>query len=233
MQLLTTGTNAKTIKSDSGGVYRTAILYLAPATQAGRINICPLSAAAQCRTACLYTAGRGRMNSVQRARIRKTVFYRDKRSQFIDTLHQDIEQFKRQCARAGVIPAIRLNGTSDIPWERYGVPQQHPEIQFYDYTKQSARLENLPANYHMTLSYSAADLMYGAGILDAGRRYNANIAVVFRDRLPPYFNDTPVIDGNAHDLRFTDPNGVIVGLTAKGPAKQDKTGFVVDWETAA
>jgi hypothetical protein len=35
------------------------------------------------------------------------------------------------------------------------------------------------------------------------------------------------IDGDKHDLRFTDKQGVIVGLRAKGPARQDKSGFVI------
>ena len=36
-----------------------------------------------------------------------------------------------------------------------------------------------------------------------------------------------VISGDDHDLRFTDPHGKIVGLEAKGKAKQDNSGFVV------
>jgi hypothetical protein len=40
-----------------------------------------------------------------------------------------------------------------------------------------------------------------------------------------------VIDGDANDLRFLDPTGVIVGLKAKGAAKKDTSGFVVRLET--
>ena len=47
------------------------------------------------------------------------------------------------------------------------------------------------------------------------------------DRRPEQWYGWPVINGDEHDLRFLDPEGVIVGLTAKGRAKQDKTGFVV------
>jgi hypothetical protein len=38
----------------------------------------------------------------------------------------------------------------------------------------------------------------------------------------------PVINGDADDLRFLDPEGVVVALYAKGKAKKDNTGFVVD-----
>ncbi len=55
-----------------------------------------------------------------------------------------------------------------------------------------------------------------------------NIAVVFRKSLPKTFKGFKVINGDNHDLRFVDGSGVIVGLTAKGKAKKDTTGFVID-----
>ena len=36
-----------------------------------------------------------------------------------------------------------------------------------------------------------------------------------------------VVDGDKNDLRFLDPKGVVVGLRAKGPARQDQSGFVI------
>ena len=53
---------------------------------------------------------------------------------------------------------------------------------------------------------------------------------MFRNKLPKTFKGLPVIDGDKDDLRFLDPQGVIVGLIAKGKAKQDKSGFVIDVE---
>lgn len=38
----------------------------------------------------------------------------------------------------------------------------------------------------------------------------------------------PVINGDEHDLRFLDPKRVVVGLNAKGDAKYDRSGFVVN-----
>ena len=54
-----------------------------------------------------------------------------------------------------------------------------------------------------------------------------NVAVVFRDAMPESWLGVPVIDGTTHDLRFLDPKPCIVGLTAKGSAKKDTSGFVV------
>ncbi len=38
----------------------------------------------------------------------------------------------------------------------------------------------------------------------------------------------PCVDGDDTDLRFLDPQGVVVALYAKGGAKTDQSGFVVD-----
>ena len=53
-----------------------------------------------------------------------------------------------------------------------------------------------------------------------------NVAVVFRE-LPESYLGMPVISGDEDDLRFLDPPRYIVGLRAKGRAKKDTTGFVV------
>lgn len=58
-----------------------------------------------------------------------------------------------------------------------------------------------------------------------------NVAMVFNvkkgEELPLTYQNVSVIDGDVNDLRFLDPMGVIVGLRAKGPAKKDKTNFVI------
>ena len=57
------------------------------------------------------------------------------------------------------------------------------------------------------------------------------MAVVFRDKnnIPKTFKGLPVIDGDKDDLRFLDAKGAnVVALYAKGAAKRDNTGFVID-----
>jgi hypothetical protein len=53
-----------------------------------------------------------------------------------------------------------------------------------------------------------------------------NVAVVF-DTLPTTYLGRPVVNGDDTDLRFLDPQGVVVGLKAKGRAKKDTSGFTV------
>ena len=221
MKLLTDGaSNPKTAKSTGYG-YLTGILHLAPHTQSG-YQVCP-SATEGCSTACLYFQGRGRMNSVQEARIRKTRMFFENRAGFMADLAKDIASIVRRAQKNNLKPCVRLNGTSDIRWERTGIMEQFPSVTFYDYTKEKNR-KRLPKNYSLTFSRSEATTNdEWCKAIDDGM----NVAVVFRDAIPKGWLGVPVIDGTTHDLRFLDPKPCIVGLIAKGSAKKDTSGFVV------
>ncbi len=227
MKLLNIDANAKTVKGQGRG-YMTAILYLAPADESG-YEVCPM-ASAGCRKACLNKAGMGAFSTVQAARIAKTRLYFEDRAAFMAQLVSEVRAFIRKAIKLGLIPVVRLNGTSDIPWERVPVEgkanimELFPSVQFYDYTKRYNR-RNLPANYHLTFSLAEDN----DGRASAAATNGANIAVVFRtDKFPMTFMGMPVVDGDADDLRFLDGRGVVVGLKAKGPAKKDTSGFVRD-----
>ena len=92
----------------------------------------------------------------------------------------------------------------------------HPDVQFYDYTKVLNYLDHGKKNYHVTFSDSGTNDQDQLKAMTAG----ANVAVVFKDKLPRTWMSRKVIDGDAHDLRFKDPSGVVVGLVAKGLGKK-------------
>ena len=103
-----------------------------------------------------------------------------------------------------------------------------PDVVFYDYTKFPINKRvNLPKNYTLTFSRSEANHDQVLENLRAGR----NVAIVFStkksEELPSQYLGYEVIDGDIHDMRFLDPKGVIVGLKAKGDARKDTSGFVV------
>ena len=229
--LLGIGNDAKTVKGN-GDEYMTGIVYMKPykTVYKGKVhNLCALADKAKCHEPCLFSAGRGQMSSVQRGRERKTMLYLSDRITFMDKLYNDITVFSRRQRKKNIQPCVRLNGTSDIMFEKTGIMEQFPEVQFYDYTKIVARAyKPMPKNYHLTLSYSEADPDYAEEVLTAVRETGINAAVVFRDKLPKTFKGIPVVDGDKDDLRFLDPKGVIVGLIAKGKAKKDTSGFVID-----
>ena len=225
MKLLTTQ-NFKTTKGEKLG-YLTGILYLAPAKISG-FEVCPKRSEG-CTQACLYTAGMGAFSNVQLARINKTKMFFEDRDNFLTQLRKDIQALVKKAKKQNMIPAIRLNGTSDIEWTRFTLMNEFPEIQFYDYTKVLNRLEKeRPANYHITFSKNESNDKDCVSALKLG----ANVAVVFNTKkgkeLPESWNGYPVVDGDETDLRFLDPKGgYVVGLRAKGKAKKDVTNFVV------
>ena len=214
--------------------YLSFILHLAPADVSG-YNTCP-KATAGCKAACLNTAGRGGMfkkgettNAIQKARIRKARYFFEDRAGFMADLYKDIQKAIKFAERKGLTPVFRLNGTSDLSWEKYEVGttgmnlfQLFPTTQFYDYTKVPKRKVDGIDNYHLT--FSQAD---GNGKdADWAISKNMNVTVVF-DKIPAEYKGKPVYNADDTDLRFLDPKGVVLGLKAKGRAKKDRTGFVV------
>lgn len=224
--LLGVSTDAKTVKGEKKGVL-TGIMYLAPHKLSG-VNVCPMADLAGCAAPCLNTAGRGRMTPVQEARLRKTRFLHEDKAGFIAVLRKDIRKLVAKAKKLGMAPMVRLNGTSDIRWEVEAPElfEEFSDVQFYDYTKLPNR-KNLPANYHLTFSYSGANDRYAA-FADTAIANGLNVAVVFRSVLPETFLGLPVVNGDESDVRPFDAQGVVVGLTAKGSAKKDTSGFVQD-----
>ncbi len=243
MNLLSTG-NPKILKGLKSG-YNTYILHLAPAKLSG-YNTCP-KATAGCEAACLNTAGRGGMfkkgentNAIQKARIRKTKMFYENRNEFFNLLVKDITLAIKQSEKKGLIPVFRLNGTSDISFEKYGftiaydgytieyanIFERFPNVQFYDYTKVLGRKVKEIPNYHLTFSAADGNDIDVYKAIDQGY----NIATVFglkkTESMPEFYNGLPVFNGDESDLRFLDPKGVVVGLYAKGKAKKDTSGFV-------
>jgi len=237
-KLLSIGSNPKINKSDkSGKGFKTAILHLSPHKLSGK-NFCA-NASPGCIDGCLNVAGHGRFDSVQNARLNKSHFFIRDKFGFMKQLIKEIESFERHCEKRKLKPAIRLNGTSDIPFENIKIQdtektwsplinifQRFSNVQFYDYTKSKRRAlsKTLPKNYDLTFSRSEITPDEDIFSIVASKK---NVAVVFKDSIPAYFEGLPVINGDNTDLRFLDPKGFIIGLSAKGKAKKDQSGFVI------
>jgi hypothetical protein len=219
-------TNTKTAKNDLD----TFILYLAPSTIVEGFNLCPF-ASEGCKKVCLYSAGRGKFSNVQSARINKTKFWAFNREGFYIQLANELLTIHDKAIKKGIKIAIRLNGTSDIDHidllKRYsGIDFLQPffsDLLFYDYTKNYNIVKKyLNTNYHLTFSRSETNENDAFRVLKDG----GNVAIVFKE-MPEFWNGFKVINGDASDLRILDPKNVVVGLTAKGDAKKDKSGFVI------
>jgi len=227
--LLTAG-NAKIVKGEKLG-YMTKGIHLAPANLSG-YEACQWRSKG-CTMACLNTAGRGQMNSVQDSRIAKTKLFFEQKLAFMEKLGREIASGIRSAKKKAMTAVFRPNLTSDLTWENIEdeqgltLMQKFPETQFYDYTKSFSRMAKflngeLPSNYHLTFSRSEHNWSLVSMVLEMG----GNVAVVFRDQLPKTWKGYEVVNGDENDLRFLDKQGVVVGLIEKGLAKKDETGFV-------
>ena len=234
--LLSIGSDAKTVKGETFG-FLTGILYLAPYLST-KWNTCSMAGIAKCWDGCLFTAGRGAMNSVAQARVNKTVWFFEERNTFMQQLVVDICKLIKKARKQSLTPLIRLNGTSDIRWETVGFTDADgveyvnifaafPDVQFYDYTKDVNR-KVIPSNYDLTFSDSGVQGFQP--FVEKAVALGMRIATVFRDvaSIPKMHRGMPVIGGDNSDIRHLEDKGVVVALYAKGKAKSDYSGFVFD-----
>lgn len=222
LHLLSVGSDAKTRKSNEKYPNTiTAIQYLASSLNSGYETCAGKSEG--CSAACLFTAGRGAMNSVQQARIKKTKLFFENKELYLTYLNNDLTLLQEYGKEHNMKVYVRLNGTSDLDFISLNIFQKYPTLKFYDYTKIKERLYlSLPENYKLT--YSRDERTTNEEILTLINY--ANIAVVF-DEVPSEYLGLPVYEGDLTDLRFEDPLKHIIGLKAKARAKQDTSGFVV------
>jgi hypothetical protein len=228
--------NFKTIKGEKLG-YKTYICYLSPFKfNSKKINICS-HASAGCAASCLSGSGFGGMyTNVQQGRINKTEYFLSSRIEFLTQLKDEIEKaIKKNEGQA--IPVFRLNGTSDLPYEKYkifggkNIFEVFPNTIFYDYTKNYLRFDKvLPSNYHLTFSRSETNHEKAIELLNRG----FNVAMVFT-KVPDYFEGYKVIDADKDDLRFLDEKNVICGLKYKKMTGRNannklgvESGFVIE-----
>lgn len=213
--------SAKILKNQRISNQYTYILYLSPATTSG-YNVCPYSTE-ECKQGCLATSGRagiGENNKIQKARLQKTKLFYEEEQFFMEWLIKEIEYFQKKASRDGFNFSVRLNGTSDIDWQKVyylgkNIFEIFPNVQFYDYTKNHNKFKCLPSNYHLTYSYTGYNWYKCLEIL----RSKHNVAMIFnlkkKEKLPTNYQGYTIVDGDITDYRPNDGNGVIVGLRWK------------------
>lgn len=202
------------------------MLALAPAELSG-YNVCPFSTPG-CRKYCVAFAGNGNYPMVTRARIARSTFLMENPEAFLSLLCILLDGKLKK----GQV-AVRLNGFSDIRWERV-LPawfwERYSDVTFYDYTKHSVVSRppsTMPSNY--TLTYSVTERT-SEKVLKRELAMGRNVAMVVPTRggkrsdgtlreLPSF--DRLIVDGDANDRRFDDPAGAIVFLRRKGSLPVD------------
>lgn len=227
--LLSKGTsNTKTAKNN----LKTYILYLAPYNQNSKgINICP-KASKGCAAACLFTAGRGRFDNVKKARINRTEYYLADKERFMLQLAGELVKINTAATKKGELVAIRLNGTSDLDFiyllQKYAQldPFSLKNLVYYDYTKILGKVKKYKDQPRYVLTFSRAEDNHSEALqaLELG----ANISAVFNGPVPFTYHGAPVVDGDKSDIVMLYNKGAVLALQAKGQAKKDTSGFVIN-----
>jgi len=224
------------------GRYRAIGLALAPAAYSGK-ELCAWRTTA-CTMACNgFWSGMNVTVSTRLALIGRAILFNYFRPFFVAKLRKELESFAKLCRRSHVRPAVRLNVSSDVVYERVlpEIFRDFPDICFLDYTKALPKHRHtLPSNYQLCHSFNerttTADV---AAIVAAGR----NVVIAFDSAYAPSrglwgalpktvrFTDDSgrdftlnVVNGDRHDLRLADMDGrgVVVGLHGKsGRARVD------------
>ncbi len=173
--------NQKTEKSgttEQSKKVNTTALFLAPHSAHGldRFDVCP-KASKECRANCLGTEAGGNKqypDTALSSKALRTHALAHHSEHFARVLHHEVSTHEAKCHKAGETPGVRLNGTSDLHWERFGhhVFKDHKKTEFYDYTKHPGRVMKSmadhsdpkshtndaghPSNYHLALSHTGS-----------------------------------------------------------------------------
>lgn len=232
-----TESNPKLAKGEKLGVLSKPH-NLSPASESGW-NMCA-QASLGCIAACLHTAGNPvYLPAKIQARLQRTRAFMTMRKVYVALMAFELQALETKAKRLNMAAAWRPNTTSDYPFHSVALEvdgvkvksliHAFPNIEAYDYTKITKKALQwaaglLPSNYHITFSKSESNDSDVAKVLKTG----GNVAVVFSSKqLPQTWGGYRVIDGDVSDVRFMDSPNVIVGLKAKGKARTDESGFVV------
>ena len=156
------------------------------------------------------------------ARADRLALFLKNPSLFFEILSRELNLLAKRARKRKLKKAGRMNGTTDLDWSqiRFGgrtIFEHFPGIDWYDYTKNPKLAENYQqAGVSITFSwYKKAPTEKVLELLDRG----VNIAIAYKDKIPANqkIGDriVPTINGDAHDLCFNDPRGVVRALKYK------------------
>jgi hypothetical protein len=193
-------------------------------------NLC-VSSTQGCRAACLHMAGRlGMAGTAKLARTALLAASSHESGPFWTVVDAEITRHKARVARNGKELVVRLNGTSDIDVPSW-IIEKHDEVIFFTYTKRS----DIPLGWMMShpnvYNVFSASENTSDELIHEILSEDVNVVVPFDvkrgDDLPTEYLGHRVIDGDKHDLRFLDDDGVIVGLRYKPvPGSPNHHGFI-------
>ena len=184
-------------------------------------NLC--NSSGLCKLSCIYFSGvanvlnnktiknKTELTPVLKKRARRTFLFLKNPKAFYKILENELKILSLKAELNNKKLAIRLNVFSDADFTE--IIKKFPGIQFYDYSKVKSRIiDNNLKNYHITYSVNESTSDDDVKLM----LKFTNVSIVFKNKLPDYYLDVPVIDGDKHDLTFLpELNNTIIGLKNK------------------
>ena len=161
-----------------------------------------------CIKTCLAFKGLAKVYpSVIKSRKAKSEYFVNDTDNFIKQLIREIKNQEKRALKKNKKAVVRLNGFTDINYDKYGIFKLFPNVQFYDYSADYERvLNNNNPNLHYTFSYKGINLKECIELL----KNDVSIAVIDISE-NQFFNDYEVehIDGDKHDFRFKHGKAIV------------------------
>ena len=161
-----------------------------------------------CIKTCLAFKGLAKVYpSVIKSRKAKSEYFVNDTDTFIKQLIREIKNQEKRALKKNKKAVVRLNGFTDIDYDKYGIFKLFPNVQFYDYSADYERvLNNNNPNLHYTFSYKGNNLKECLELL----KKDISIAVIDISE-NQFFNDYEVehIDGDKHDFRFKHGKAIV------------------------
>ena len=161
-----------------------------------------------CIKTCLAFKGLAKVYpSVIKSRKAKSEYFVNDTDTFIKQLIREIKNQEKRALKKNKKAVVRLNGFTDIDYDKYGIFKLFPNVQFYDYSADYERvLNNNNPNLHYTFSYKGNNLKECIELL----KNDVSIAVIDISE-NQFFNDYEVehIDGDKHDFRFKHGKAIV------------------------
>ena len=233
--LLTDGATNNKIAKNHG---RTFNLSLAPFTMNSRgINLCA-KASKGCAIACIFDTGLGSVyQSIKKSRLFKSEYYVTNKTGFLSQLAKEIGNKIKN--NKGSELFFRLNTFSDLDFvgilknrELFDYTTTPENVYFYDYSAILGKAVKYFNDPKYTVTFSRKE--DNENEVEIALQLGIPVAMVFAGEFPKYYKGVPVVDGDKTDVEMIKyKTGIVLGLKAKGTeAKKDKTGFVIQPETA-
>ena len=184
-----------------------------------RMTVCPHATPA-CIGGCVMHQGQSKCATNEEMQLGRTLLMLAHPAEYLAITHHHLQRLVRLHGADRVL--WRTNMADDVRWEMVAPGLFDGRLPAIAYTKFAPCCRPERPDLNFRVAYSRSEKWTNED-LRAVCAAGHNAAVVFdvtKGALPETLLGIPVVDGDTHDHHHLRPHGVIIGLSAKGNAKE-------------